>query len=433
MVGALTRRESIVVFVTPAPGGSGAFESRLIGRPWIAGFLAGPATRISIQPGSQRQLTTVNQTERELQIRLWERTFPFIRNTLLAAAFLFLIFLGWDIRMDPSGPVSTLPERLAASGYFALMYALVAFTRFGRRFLKAIYIGSVLVALLATLWILLHVKGAYVPGHGAILAVTMAVIVIGPTLRVSIPLALSSLAIPDAAVLWLAHAGVEAPGMPGFATALNLALLDLGIAVIVVVLLVVQDRLQTRTIIDNMHFEQLAGTDPLTAVQNRRQLQAEFARERARQRRHGLPIGVLEIDIDHFKQVNDAHGHGVGDEVLRSLTQRWRGLIREIDILARVGGEEFVVLLPESDTAGALESAERLRAYTVAEPVSTSVGALDITVSVGVALATPGDGDLEEVLQRVDRALYRAKDNGRNRSELADPDEEAPAAVSRTG
>lgn len=383
----------------------------------------------------QSQLAAVNQIEMELQVRLWERTFPFIRTTLLAAAFLFLIFLGWDIRMDSSGAANTVPERLAATGYFALMYVLVTFTRIGRRNLKAIYIGSVLVAVAATLWILLQVEGAYVLGHGAFLAITMAVIVIGPTLRVSIPLALSALVIPDTAVLWLTHAGVEAPGMPGFAAALNLALLDLGIAVIAVVLLVVQDRLQTRTIMDTMHFEQLAGTDPLTAVQNRRQLQAEFARERARQRRHGRPIGVLEIDIDHFKQVNDAHGHGVGDEVLRSLTQRWRGLVREIDILARIGGEEFAVLLPESDAEGAFESAERLRAYTAAEPVSTSVGALDITVSVGVALAAPDDGDLEAVLQRVDRALYRAKANGRNRCEFTDPalDNAALSDVSRAG
>lgn len=367
----------------------------------------------------------MNPIETELQIRLWERTFPVIRSSLLAASLLFLAFVVWDMRMDTSGTANTLPYRLAAAGYFALMYVLVTFTRTGRRSVKPIYITSVLVAALALLWIVLQIEGAYVTGHGSFLAVAMAVIVIGPTLWVAIPLALGTLAVPNVVVLGMSWLNLDVPGMPGFDIALNVALLDLGIGALAVVLLLVHDRLQIRMLMDNMHYEQLAGTDPLTAVHNRRQLQAQFAREQARQRRHGLPIGVLEMDIDHFKRVNDAHGHGVGDEVLRSLTRRWRGVIREIDTLARIGGEEFVVLLPETESMGARESAERLRANTESEPVATSVGPLDITVSVGVALALPDDGGLDETLKRVDRALYRAKANGRNRCEFADP--EAPA------
>lgn len=363
----------------------------------------------------------MNPVETELEVRLWERTFPIIRNTLLAASLLFLVFLGWDVRVDTSGTANTMAERLLGAGCFALMYVLVAFTRIGRRHVKQIYVSAVLLSAALLLAIMLQIEGAYVLAQGSFLAIAMAVIVIGPTLRISIPLVLAVLLIPGAVVLSLAHLGAPVPGVPDFHTAVSLALLNLGTGSLVVVLLNVHDRLQRRMLMDNLHYEQLAGTDPLTAVQNRRQLQAEFARERARQRRHGLPIGVLEIDIDHFKRVNDAHGHGVGDEVLRSLTQRWRGLVREIDILARVGGEEFVVLLPESSAEGACESAERLRAYTAAEPVSTSVGALSVTVSIGVALAAVDDGDLDTVLKRVDRALYRAKENGRNRCEFADP------------
>lgn len=372
----------------------------------------------------------MNDFGSELESRLWERTFPFIRNTLLAASFLFLAFLGWDSRIDADGAANTIVERLVATGYFASMYLLVAFTRFGRRHLKAIYIASVLGGSLLLLWILLQVEGAYVLGHAGFLAVTMVVMVIGPTLRVAIPLALATMLIPDIGVPWMILAGVKSPGMPALDTALDLALLDLGIGVIVVVLLVAQERLQVQTLLDTMHLEQLAGTDPLTTVQNRRQLEAEFTRERARQRRHGLPIGVLEIDIDHFKRVNDAHGHAVGDEVLRYLTQRWRALIREVDVLARVGGEEFVVLLPETDAEGARESAERLRASTASEPVSTSVGALDITASIGVTLAPANGAGLEEVIRRVDQALYQAKRNGRNRCEFAvpGPGESAPPA-----
>lgn len=374
----------------------------------------------------------MNDLETELRARLWERTYPFIKHTLLAASLLFLLFLGWDNRVDPSGTAGTLFERLVATGYFLAAYLLVAFTRTGRRHVRAVYVTSVLVAALLILWIFLQIQDAYVLGHGSFLAVTMAVIVIGPTMRLSIPLALATLLIPNGAILGLIQAGVDAPGLPGLDTALNLALIHAGVGVIVVTLLVVQDRLQRQMVMDTMHFEQLAGTDPLTAVQNRRQLQAEFTRERARQRRHGQPIGVLELDIDHFKRVNDAHGHGVGDEVLRYLTRCWRGLIREIDVLARVGGEEFVVLLPESDADGARDSAERLRAHTAAEPVSTSVGPLDITVSIGVALAMPADESMDDVLRRVDRALYRAKENGRNRCEIAVAEPQATAPDRRT-
>jgi diguanylate cyclase (GGDEF)-like protein len=373
------------------------------------------------QPGAD---IVVNPIEAELNFRLWERTFPFIRNALLAASLLFLMFLAWDYQVDITGAVNTLPGRLAAAGYYALMYILVTYTRAGRRRLRVIYVTSVLITPVLILWLLLQIDGAYLLGHSSFLAVTFAAIVIGPTLWVSMPLALASLIVPDAIVLWMVNTGIDAPGLPDAAAAWNLAFMHGGVGVMVVVLAVVHDRLQRRTLIDNINFEQLAGTDPLTAVHNRRQLEAEFARERARQRRHGHPIGVLEIDIDRFKRVNDVHGHGIGDEVLRNLTRRWRELIREVDVLARVGGEEFVVLLPETDAGGARESAERLRTYTAAEAVSTSAGTLAITISIGVTLVAPNGAGLDEVLRRVDRALYRAKENGRNRCEFIEPDPE---------
>lgn len=372
----------------------------------------------------------LNQNEMQLQTRLWERTLPFIRHMFLAASCLFLVFLAWDSRVAAPGSADTVFERLVAAGYFALMYVLVSFTRAGRRYLKLIYVASVLVVSALLLWIFLQIEGAYVLGHGTFLAVIMVVIVIGPTQRIAIPLALVALVIPNALVLLMPHAGIHAPGLPGADTAIDLALVHAGVGVIAAILIVVHNRLQRQTLMDNMHYEQLAGTDPLTAVHNRRQLETEFNRERVRQRRSGRPIGVLELDIDHFKRVNDVHGHGVGDEVLRNLTRRWRGLVREIDILARVGGEEFIVLLPETDAAGALDSAERLRVNTAFEPLSTSAGGLEVTVSIGITLARPDGDGLDEVLKRVDRALYRAKDNGRNRCEL---DETGPAPAAHSG
>lgn len=370
----------------------------------------------------------MNDIEAEIQNRLWERTIPYIRQALLIAALLFLAFMGWDRLVNPDREISTLAERLLTAAFFTGSYTLIAGTRIGRRFVAVIYIVNVLVATVMSMWVLLKLPGGYELGHSSFLIITMVVMIIGPRLPVSVPLVLLSLVIPNAGVFLLLGAGVETAGMPEPGAAAALAAIHIGAAVLAVALIVVHDRLQRRILLDNVQLEQLAGTDPLTTLQNRRQLQAEFNRERARQRRHKQLIGVLELDIDHFKRVNDTHGHGVGDEVLRALARRWRSLIREVDVLARIGGEEFVVLVPETDYDGATELAERLRTGTASQPVTTSAGDLDITVSVGIALAAPGQGGLDNVLGRADQALYQAKRSGRNRCEFVEATQDAAKA-----
>lgn len=359
-------------------------------------------------------------TESEIDIRLWERTFPYIRQSLLAAAFLFPLFLGWDELVDTAGEADTVAERLLAGAVYGLLYLVVAFTRMGRRCIRSIYVSGILAAPLLLMCIFLQLPDGYLLGHSSFLIVPIVVMMIGPTLSVAVPLVVAALAIPSLGVFILLGAGFDLPGLPDGATALRLGLVDIGVGALAIVLVVVHDRLQRRMVADNVQLAQLAGTDPLTALQNRRQFQAEFERERARQRRHRRATGLLELDIDHFKQVNDTHGHDIGDEVLRSLAQRWRGLIREIDVLARLGGEEFVVMVPETDRAGIVELAERLRAATEDAPVSTPVGPLQITVSIGATLAAPDEASLENLLKRVDQALYRAKRSGRNRCEFAE-------------
>lgn len=367
--------------------------------------------------------------EAEIRVRLWERSLPYVRQTLIAASVLFLVFLAWDVRVDRVGEVDTVVERVVASAFFAVSYLLVAFTRFGRAYLGAIYVVNVLMATAFLLWIFLQVPDAYMLAHSSFLAVTMVVMAIGPTLAYSVPLVLASLGIPNLVVFLCLGLGIELPGLPDAGTAINLAWIHFAVGAVAVVLVIVHTRLQRRIIIDNVHLEQLADTDPLTSIPNRRQLESEFGREQARQRRHDRTMAVLELDIDHFKQVNDTRGHGVGDEVLRALSQRWRELIREIDVLARVGGEEFVLLLPETGEEGARETAERLRAGTETEAVPTSAGDLPITVSIGVTLVPPGGGGLDVAIERVDQALYKAKRGGRNRCEFLAPE----AVMARSG
>jgi two-component system, cell cycle response regulator len=131
--------------------------------------------------------------------------------------------------------------------------------------------------------------------------------------------------------------------------------------------------------------------------------------------RNGRPLSVLMIDADDFKLINDRHGHFAGDEVLRALAVRLRGIVRQIDLLGRLGGEEFAVALTETDMPAALETAERLRRDIAAEPFEVAGSRIQVTVSVGVATRRTTDDNAAELLRLADKAMYLAKSGGRNR------------------
>lgn len=159
----------------------------------------------------------------------------------------------------------------------------------------------------------------------------------------------------------------------------------------------------------------LAAHDPLTGAFNRRAFVDAAVRERARASRSGLGLSVLLLDLDRFKMVNDTHGHGAGDGVLVHFVQLLNQMLRTSDILGRTGGEEFAVLLPQTDRAAAMAIAERLRAAVEATPAPHVPHPIAVTVSIGVAEVAPGEDGIDGALNRADRALYRAKDLGRNR------------------
>ncbi|HKJ70296.1 MAG TPA: GGDEF domain-containing protein, partial [Gammaproteobacteria bacterium] len=157
--------------------------------------------------------------------------------------------------------------------------------------------------------------------------------------------------------------------------------------------------------------ERLATTDPLTGSVNRRKLYDLLDHQLHQRRRYGTPVSLVVVDIDFFKEVNDRHGHEVGDRVLLEFARAIRGALREPDVLARTGGEEFVILASQTDRDGALsitrKVAETVRALRVE-------GAEAITASFGVAEAGLSE-ERDELLRRADQALYRAKEGGRNR------------------
>lgn len=167
----------------------------------------------------------------------------------------------------------------------------------------------------------------------------------------------------------------------------------------------------------------LATTDPLTGVANRRAFRDACYRETSRARRHNQPMALAILDLDRFKLVNDTWGHAAGDVVLRVAARRWQEALRGEDILGRMGGEEFAVLLPMTRLEPATQVVERLcealRRAPIEVPTESGPQSLDITVSLGMTMVEPGDLSIDDAFIRADRALYRAKDNGRNRVEIA--------------
>ncbi|GLH65823.1 GGDEF domain-containing protein [Geothrix edaphica] len=159
----------------------------------------------------------------------------------------------------------------------------------------------------------------------------------------------------------------------------------------------------------------LSTKDPLTGLANRTRALGEFQTRFGLSVRYRRPLSVLMCDLDHFKQINDAHGHGAGDFVLQIFGERLRATLREADVAGRIGGEEFLVILPETDLNGAQPFAERLRKAIAAAPVPLPGCDLEVTCSLGIAERVPGDLDAGHMLARADAGLYRAKMEGRNR------------------
>ena len=163
-----------------------------------------------------------------------------------------------------------------------------------------------------------------------------------------------------------------------------------------------------------------ATHDELTGLSNRRVVLEAIDREYARRRREGGDLGVVLIDLDHFKNVNDTYGHLAGDAVLKEAARRMTASVRPYDTVGRYGGEEFLVVAPSCNSSGAVKLAERIRESIQELPMPSVAGPVSITASCGVAVSTTAKPlDPQELLRSADEALYRAKENGRNRSEFA--------------
>ncbi|WP_445004270.1 diguanylate cyclase [Halomonas mongoliensis] len=163
---------------------------------------------------------------------------------------------------------------------------------------------------------------------------------------------------------------------------------------------------------------QLSRVDTLTGLHNRRHLLEEADKLYRLSLRDTRPLSLVLIDLDHFKRINDSYGHPAGDRLLQALSQALREETREVDVVARLGGEEFCILMPDTPAPGAMEAAERVRARVQALPLEQPRVAEPVTVSLGLATGAAHEAVFDRLYFRADRALYAAKAKGRNRTEI---------------
>ena len=179
-------------------------------------------------------------------------------------------------------------------------------------------------------------------------------------------------------------------------------------------------------------WKRMASVDALTSVANRRAVDLFGAAAWRHARAHGEPLAVLVIDLDLFKRVNDRFGHPVGDRALTRIAQACQGLLRDGDLLGRVGGEEFVAVLPRTSYSQAMDVAERLRSRVEALRFDDLPAGLQTTISIGVTDIRADDGNFADLEKRADAALYRAKTEGRNRVFGAPPASASASFVAST-
>ena len=190
---------------------------------------------------------------------------------------------------------------------------------------------------------------------------------------------------------------------------------------------------QAAMTIEKADLYRMAVTDELTQLYVRRYLGHRLDAEVRRRSRYGVPLTFLMVDIDHFKAVNDTYGHDAGDAILKEVARALQHAARSVDVVARFGGEEFAVLMPETQLAGATCAAERYRRAVEELRVTYDDKVLQVTISVGVAEAVDPQASSRDLIRAADVALYYSKEQGRNRSSFMDPEAQVPRAVGSSG
>lgn len=338
--------------------------------------------------------------ERQRQLLL-----PRLRLGLAAGAVLFAAFIPWDLLVAPGLLMRTLPVRLAVA------LSLLGLSAASRLPLAARH-PTVLLCLATTLSAtVLVLLASFMPvGHTFAVGGLMLMVLLAGTLVPNARMALPAYSLP------LLAANVTAVALDAESLLLVAVNVFFGLGCAMgVVLAWYAGRQDLRAFALEEALREQARTDALTGLLNRRAFLDTSCAELQRAARHHYPVSLMMVDIDRFKRVNDTHGHPVGDAVIRALARVCSQTVRSSDLCARMGGEEFALLLPHTEELGALELAERLREAVAAVAVAgRQAVAVHFTVSIGVARWERGE-PLEVLLQRADDALYVSKNDGRDR------------------
>lgn len=316
-----------------------------------------------------------------------------------------VLFAAWDFLIEPAIAYQALAVRSGAALLSALIYLPAARAR------SALYRAGFMFSMLACAIIVSEVRAEHpssVAGVTAFLAILSLI-----SLRTETFCAMA--AAPTG--LYVACAALRLPALE----AVNAVMMYLvGLVISFVMLLAARD-FRRRALALEMELLRVSRHDSLTGIFNRGYITELALREVERARRHQRPLAAAMIDIDHFKSINDTHGHDVGDQVIQEMARVCKANLRSTDYFGRFGGEEFIVVMPETGSADALDVAERLRSVIEQATVAGEKRDVKFTASIGVAVLAAGSGeDWQGLRKRADVALYRGKELGRNRVVMAE-------------
>jgi diguanylate cyclase (GGDEF)-like protein len=339
-----------------------------------------------------------------------------------AALVVFPAWSGFDALLEPGLAQSFLVARLAGLVPIALAGWLLWRRPLGRRRPELLSVAILVVVQAVVVWMIPQVRNVepYVLGLSVALLVAGCLLATHPRWTAGL-VGATWLALAGAVVLAPTPMPVRALAIAGFylATASLVAVVvhvhryRLAVRELTVRLRLEQE--QNRTAVLLAKLQRLSQEDPLTSLANRRRWDAELETACAQARHRGTSVAVILLDLDHFKQVNDTHGHERGDAVLRDVAYEMRKALRSFELMYRIGGEEFIVLLPGLPVTDAVEIAERVRrAVEISRP-----GDLELTVSAGVATGSGHEVTYERLFRAADSALLEAKREGRNRVRAA--------------
>ncbi len=338
-----------------------------------------------------------------------EAALPVSRALLLLASLGVLLFSAWDYEIDPTIVPRTLPVRFLCSAMSLVLWVAIPLPSFRKR-LSWVFSINALAATLTIAWVLVVVPDGFLWGLSGFFYVPLSLLVL-PKFRVVALTCALSLVIVNV-VMYFDEATYRVIFNANF---------FLGFMCLMSGVLAFLNEVRDRRVFQlEQELEHLANCDSLSGAFNRRYFEETARAEIERARRYNHPLSLLMMDADHFKRINDTHGHAVGDRAIRAIVESSQGVFRTSDLLARMGGEEFAVLLPETDSDAAQQIAERVQEKLRRLEISTSTGTtqtpnfLTLTISIGVASLHISD-TIETLLQRADVALYEAKHQGRNR------------------